>query len=483
MGARYFKLGPVALLLGAGIVSGCGNNNNSGPPPTVSFTSPASATTINYGQTVALAWTSTNAGMCTASTAAGGGNFAGNQMINGSASVAPTGPGTVSYTLSCSGPGGTGTATTPAITVNPNILSTLSVANITTIGNTFISPDGNLADATGGGSNPYGLTIAPTAAGLIAGGDLIVCNFNGIGANVPNQGSGTTIVGLHPTAAANSGGNPYGIADDPSLLGCNALTQLPDDSISAAAFGANDNPLVSANGTVNNPFAADTFSGTWGEAYVPANATLGSPALYMSNVGGTIDRITLNGDAPLGFTEIAEGFCGAGSPGAIYAPSGLTYDSSIDTLYIVDTSSYSVVALANVSAIGQDGVEVDGNCSANGGVTPTPALQFTGISASSATVIATLGGFDAPISAALLSDGDLIVGNGDIDSANFSPNSYNEVFEISPALGFIGQAVQLDSSGTPGALFGIAATVDANGNQLVYFNDDNTSSVDLLTTQ
>ncbi len=54
----------------------------------------------------------------------------------------------------------------------------------------------------------------------------------------------------------------------------------------------------------------------------------------------------------------------------------------------------------------------------------------------------------------------------------------NLAVEISPVLpgGFVGQAVQLDTSGTPGALFGIAATVGGQGNQVVYFNDDNTNT-------
>jgi hypothetical protein len=36
--------------------------------------------------------------------------------------------------------------------------------------------------------------------------------------------------------------------------------------------------------------------------------------------------------------------------------------------------------------------------------------------------------------------------------------------------------VQADT-GAPGALFGIATTVDANGNQIIYFNDDNSAAV------
>jgi hypothetical protein len=60
----------------------------------------------------------------------------------------------------------------------------------------------------------------------------------------------------------------------------------------------------------------------------------------------------------------------------------------------------------------------------------------------------------------------------------------NLAVEISPVLpgGFVGDALQLDTSSNPGALFGIAATVDAQGHQIVYFNDDNTNSVMMLAT-
>jgi hypothetical protein len=81
------------------------------------------------------------------------------------------------------------------------------------------------------------------------------------------------------------------------------------------------------------------------------------------------------------FTEIATGFCGSGAPGSVFAPSGLTYDASIDTLCIVDTSSNSVLAFSKVSSIGADGVTVNGQC-ASVAAPPTPALTFSGPSAS-----------------------------------------------------------------------------------------------------
>jgi hypothetical protein len=52
------------------------------------------------------------------------------------------------------------------------------------------------------------------------------------------------------------------------------------------------------------------------------------------------------------------------------------------------------------------------------------------------------------------------------------------LIEASPVLpgGFVGQPLQIDS-GASGAIFGIAATVDAAGKQIIYFNNDNNNAV------
>jgi hypothetical protein len=88
----------------------------------------------------------------------------------------------------------------------------------------------------------------------------------------------------------------------------------------------------------------------------------------------------------------------------------------------------------------------------------------------------------APISAALLKNGDLVVGNGDIvapPAALPAPSATtNLLIEVSPVVpgGFVGTPLQIDT-GTPGAIFGIATTVNAAGNQIIYFNNDNNSAV------
>jgi hypothetical protein len=371
------------------------------------------------------------------------------------------------------------------------ILSSLNT--IATIGSTIDPVNNPGIDPNGSATNPYGLAIAPASAGRISAGDLVVCNFN----NGPNsvdgglppstQGQGTTVVGLHPMASANDGGLPYHIAQSASLLGCSALSMFSDDTIVATAFSAGV-PVVAPSGSVSSPFAADSLAKPWSSAYVPA--ANGQPAaLYVSNATGSINRITLNGsDAQTAFAQIVAGFCvsGAvqGSMDSLHAPSGLTYYPKLDTLYVVDTSSYSVVAFAHVSSIAAGGITVHGgNCSAS---PPTAVPTFTGPSMSSASVIASPsspnGGqlFNAPLSAALLMNGNLIVGNADQDlTPNDAGTNQNLAFEVSPTAGIVGSK-QLDM-GAPGALFGIAAEPDGHGNQVIYFNDDNDNTVEVLS--
>jgi hypothetical protein len=469
-------------------LAGCGGGHGGGyggspmnPAPTVSFSQPAAAATINFGQALTVAWTSAYTTSCTATTSsAAGGTFTGTQMTSNSMTVVPTAAGSYTYTLSCTGTGGTKSASA-SVTVTPNILTALAPP-----AGTAIATVGSTMDPMNGDQNPYGLVVAPATAGLITKGDLVACNFNNatITTTTPPsgnvQGTGTTIIGLHP----GTGSKPYRIAQSADLLGCNALTMLPDDSISAAAWSAtvNPNPLVSASGTIGTPFAGDTFAQPWGEAYVAATATQPA-AIYVSNApggatnaGGTIDRISLDVDAQTSFTEIVTGICSGGVAGAVFGPAGLTYDPASDTLYVVATSSASVIAIAGVSSIAKDGVVVNGQCTAAATI-PTAVPTFSGPSMTSAKVIAHGAPFNTPLSAALLKNGDLVVGNADIGITTPSATT-NLLIEISPVLpgGFVGQPLQIDTT-TPGAIFGIAATVDAAGNQIIYFNNDNNIAV------
>jgi hypothetical protein len=100
----------------------------------------------------------------------------------------------------------------------------------------------------------------------------------------------------------------------------------------------------------------------------------------------------------------------------------------------------------------------------------------------SARVIAHGSPFNTPLSAALLKNGDLVVANADIGIQAASANT-NLLIEVSPVVpgGFVGKPFQVDTT-APGALFGLATALDADGNQIIYFNDDNAAAAMQLTS-
>ena len=120
------------------------------PLPTVTIS--AAPTTVTLGAASTLSWSSTNATACTAS-----GGWSGSRATSGTASVTPAATGSIPYTLTCTGPGGSanGTAT---VTVNPVPSVTLNAAPTTiTLGST--------TTLTWSSSN----TTACTASGAWAG--------------------------------------------------------------------------------------------------------------------------------------------------------------------------------------------------------------------------------------------------------------------------------------------------------------------------
>src|SRR3984885_14844386 len=102
---------------------------------------------------------------------------------------------------------------------------------------------GSTVDPKLGQLNPYGLSVAPSTAGGFQKGDLAVCNFN---AKSNVQGTGYTIVALHPTP----GSKPRLVSASRTLRGCDALALGPADDIWAAAFSANGNPVLSSSGVL-----------------------------------------------------------------------------------------------------------------------------------------------------------------------------------------------------------------------------------------
>jgi hypothetical protein len=316
------------------------------------------------------------------------------------------------------------------------------------IGTLTITTIGSTVDPTNGDQNPYGLAVAPVTMGLFTAGDLVICNFND-SANV--QGNGTTIEILHPAP----GSTPTRMVQDPNLKGCAALAMENEDAPWAAAYSSNLAPFYSATGALVSTLSAGPWSGPWGEIFAPAFGS-GAASFVTSNAtSGTIVKVNAAGTT---FTTIATGFTlnSGAVPGNILAPSGLTYDATDDTLYIVDSNTNRVVAFAGYSTLGANAIVVEADGS------------FSGPSAASASVLFSGAPLNAPISAAQLFNGDLVVGNtGD-----------NLLVEISPDGKMV--ATQNLDTGAAGALFGIVATGTDAASTKIYFNDDNDNTVKLL---
>jgi len=314
-----------------------------------------------------------------------------------------------------------------------------SLKTIATIGSTI--------DPLNGDQNPYGLTIAPAGGGSINQGDLVVCNFNDK-ANI--QGLGRTIVLLAPTP----GSSPRHLSNDPHLTGCAAIA-MGGSSPWVAALDANDNPIVSPSGPVVDPINNFGWTGPWGQVFVSGPKSPAA-AFYESNTNdGSIVRINLN--SPFTFDKIATGFpVNHGVPGGILAPSGLTYDPKLDILYVVDGAVNALITISNPATIPNGGIVVK-----NG--------YIGGPFASRAKILFTGAPLNAPISAALLFNGDVVVGN----------TGNNVLYEFTPAGKIVGSKV-LDT-GVAGALFGIAASGTSPATTRIYFNDDNSNTVKVLS--
>jgi hypothetical protein len=314
---------------------------------------------------------------------------------------------------------------------------------------------GSTVDPLNGDQNPYGLDVAPVSAGLLHKGDLVICNFND---TTNTQGEGTTIIALSP----HVGATPVRVAQNAGLKGCNALALGPTDNIWAAAFVANDNPIVSPAGAFLTGIPGGPWHHPFGQAFSPRTGPFGNGAFYESNaMDGSIVRINLTSHG-FTFDVIATGFAvNGGAPGSILGPSGLQYDARHDRLWVVDGADNSVTALQFVSFIPA------------GGVVAHPNGTFSGPAHARAHRVFAGAPLNGPISSALLPGGHLAIGN------TLDPNGTNLMVEIKPN-GRVVATKNVDT-GPGAAIFGMVATGSDQDDAKLYFNDDNDNTLRVLT--
>ena len=316
--------------------------------------------------------------------------------------------------------------------------------------------------------NPYGLVIVPPGAattGSLLPGDILVSNINNSG-NV--MGLGTTVDMIRPSDPHPAPKTFFSGAASPIAMVLNANAT----SIWIANFGFDQSGLTGnvdvvnnkgklfAHGSINDP----RLEGSWGQGFN------GQP------VGGAIppvffDTNTLTGDVYRleHFVATSEGpnFAGAtitqiatlGQSGTtindVVGPQGMAWSKINDTLYIADPVNNRIVAVPH-------------STTTTGGSVYTvfigkPLNQPAGIALN-------------PINGNLL-----IVNQGDNKLIEIAPSAANDNDTHVVAVSLLDKTKVVNGAGS--ALFGVAATIDAAGNLQVYFTNDNTNTVNLLSAK
>ena len=192
------------------------------PAPTVTLA--ATPQNVTLGQSVTLTWSSTNATGCTAA-----GGWTGTRSTSGKTSVTPAETGSASYTLECTGAGGTASAhatvlVAPEGTVQPTLVLSVSPASIA-LGSSatlnWSTTDATACTANGGltGAEPISGSqrVTPTATGTVT----YAFSCSGAGGTVMRA---VTLTVTPATVVSqlfghvNGGGGAFGLLDVGALL-------------------------------------------------------------------------------------------------------------------------------------------------------------------------------------------------------------------------------------------------------------------------
>jgi hypothetical protein len=319
---------------------------------------------------------------------------------------------------------------------------------------------GSTVDAQNGDEGPRALTIAlcRNCHGLLTKGQLVVCNFeNSAGV----AGQGTTIEALDP----KPGSSPVRFFQGDSIKGCDGDALNPHDG---AAYGAGltsgDIVEITKEGKATKTYSGKTINAPFADA--AADPTQNFSPLYIyagDTASGGIISLSIgfygNGKA----IQVAKGFgVSSGSAQSELAPSGLQYNRKLDTLYIVDGVTNTIVAFSNSSQL----LDKDEIVVKPGGKTFSCKYPKT----TCASLVYSGSPLNAPMASALLPNGNLVVAN--------TQGTANTLVELTPA-GQVLDTKVIDTSSTQG-VFGLAASGTNDSNTVIYFTATNSNNVQEL---
>jgi len=316
---------------------------------------------------------------------------------------------------------------------------------------------GSTVDPVNGDAGPRSISIVPKTLGMLTAGQLVVCNFNDADGAI---GNGTTIELLDPAPSSQ----PTRFAQSSSIEGCDGDALIDKDAVYGSGLTSGDVVEFSADGKIvmtysGSPVAAplSDVAASAIEKYAPAYIFVGS------TTSGAITSISVGFYGTGKALRVAKGFAvqDTGSAQAL-GPSGLQYDAHIDTLYIADGVTNTIVAFSHAS----DLLEKDEIVVERGGTT----FKCKNPKTTCATLVYSGSPLDAPYAAALLPNGNLIVAN--------TEGTANTLVELTPQ-GQILDTKVIDTNATQG-VYGLAAIGTNDSNTALFFTDTNSNTVQEL---
>jgi hypothetical protein len=324
---------------------------------------------------------------------------------------------------------------------------------------------GSTVDGKNGDMGPRGISLVRSTFGLKKG-QLLVCNFDD---SAGTARKGTTIEVLNPKPHSK----PVTFTQSTKLEGCDGDAATATNQVYGAGlvsglvsrFNQTGKLEKSHRSPIQAPFAdADAFCG---EPYAPED-------IYIADSKtGSIVKLAFvpvsSGHVQL--TQVMTGFgVNKGSGWSVLGPSGIQYNSTKtgtgthncnDTLYIVDGVDNTVVAVSNASSL----IEKDEIVVQTGG----KKFRCTHPKATCATLVYSGSPLNAPVAAALLPNGNLIVAN---------TQGGNELVELTPT-GQVLATKTIDTS-TTAHVFGLLATGTSDSDTVLFYTDTKTNTLQEL---
>jgi hypothetical protein len=332
----------------------------------------------------------------------------------------------------------------------PRITTIAGLTNIQQIGSTQNIHDAN-GNAIMADPNPYKVVVVPENMGRLARGTVLV-------SNIGNDGTtGTTVIKFHPFPSVGVQFN----AATAGLLGPADLSFNRERLLVANSKGGNSVQVLNRNGSLFMSITSPLFNNPWGvtSGFPHSFAPVG-PFFVSNKSDAKVLRVDVRagpvGAAPtFRVTQIGQLTAMDGGETKIdmrWVPILRLGDRLLfDVLVVQDPAQNRIAAIANASSL----------TTATG--MGTTIFQGTPLNVPGGIAINPL--------------------NNDILVVNLNDNNLVEINAVNASIVGV-KAIDplvVDAMGNNAALFGVTASVDKNGNLLVFFTDDNTNTLNALS--